>query len=227
MMTQTLKQLKIFFRQYSFYFGLAIIIIGIITAITFLIIGNYIIIPGSFDPYMIYLFSGFMGGTIGSLFSLAGYIIIYNSFQSQQKQNIESVYFNMFENFNRLRFNFLVSKIDDKEFYGISIFIEVYKKIGLKTEDLHEIESIRLNNFIQPYFNEIFCYISSLESLMLHLENSKDDLMNYFDIYFSQLVLSLSDYERYIIVLYYYSKSTYDNQLINKIKSTPNTVHIA
>ena len=214
MMTLNLKQLIEYSRtNLTKYIG------------SILIIGNYIYIPGKLDPNMIYLFSGFMGGTVGSIFSLAGYLIIYKSFIAQQKQGIELVYFNLLESFNRLRYSALVFKSDGNLHHGLAALIEINKKISLNINDLNAYSSDALTAHIKPYLNEINCYIGALESICNHLASNKIQLKDYFSVYMDQLIVSMSEYERFVVFIYYYSKAIKSNMIIDKITSTPNNVY--
>jgi len=71
--------------------------------IIFTLIGNFIDFNGKFSPIVLSYYGGFIGGTVGILFSLAGYLIINKSFRLQKRQSFESLFFSAFKEFNEFR----------------------------------------------------------------------------------------------------------------------------
>ena len=90
--------------------AIILVLIGFILAIVFTFFGGFVYFQGRFNPQIFSHYGNFVGGIVGPLLSLSGFIIIYLSFNAQikqQKVNInrqnENVLFKLIENLNDYR----------------------------------------------------------------------------------------------------------------------------
>ncbi|GAF05934.1 hypothetical protein [Saccharicrinis fermentans] len=195
---------NIYKREYT---GFILIALGIMLSFYFLIEGNFLIWDGVLDPEQLARFGGLIGGTIGVIFSLAAYILIYETFRLQKKQQFESMFFSLFNEFNNFRYNyFSIDHSCEKIAPGIkafTYFIEGTDCLGLKTSK-HTISEKDFKNIAIKFKSQLNKFCSHLD-MILYLLNKQSELNNTEKKYYLKYILSqLTEHERFL--LYYRNK---------------------
>lgn len=219
-MTGILKKFRKYFNKDKSNIGFLLIYLGITIALIFLLVGNYIPFNkgGRFDPEMIYFYSCFFGGVIGSIFSLAGFFIIYSTFRSQQKQNISFVFFQMFESFNNVRYKYCFLEVNEKKYYGLDAIKEISPQILYNVTEIFDKDRQIIMNMIEKNINSIHYYINSLNNLTSYLSHNKSLLEEDYQYYLDQLVFSLIEEEKKIVCSFYHAYDLETNDLILQIQ---------
>lgn len=212
------------------FWGFGIISLGIIILTVFLITGNFVIVDGVFVPEKLASFGAFIGGTVGVLFSLAGYFMIYGSFIQQRKQQFESTFFTMMK-FHNEKINTLIYNAIDIEYKGSGVLVRAFddldaglwrrrgeKKsckskmtekfsISIEDEEASIDESAQVFSFI--YVRVLGGYFQSLYNIYQYIHKAQYLNLEEKKLYYSILWNQLSFNEKYI--LYYISLSYREN----------------
>ena len=106
--------------------ALTLIIVGFCAIIIFTLFGHFINFYGKFDPLIFSYYGGFVGGILGPILSLSGFIIIYLSFKSQNNQHFENLLFKQIDSLN----NYNVYNPETRNFTTyMNFFKEFYSKV--------------------------------------------------------------------------------------------------
>lgn len=201
-------------KIYRDNFDKVLILIGIVIAITVTFTGNFINVNGELSPTILSHYGGFIGGTVGIFFSLAGYLIINKSFLIQKKQSFENLFFSTFREFNEFRTKQIgllylapekATTDEPRELHSGYEFFETifYTTLGFKEENdgkdkttEQKIKTVFTQNKSQMahYFSHLNMLIYSVENATLNKEN-KIFFMKY-------LECQLSEQEKFLIYFY-------------------------
>jgi len=188
--------------------GFLLIVVGIIVFLVFTLFGNFVHFPGKFDPESLSKYGGFIGGTVGSIFTLAGFLIIYESFRLQKRQLFENSFFNLFSQFNDFRFNQIgliyVENETERYLQGHSFFQEVFEKeLGLSSyKSTTTIEKVDL--VYKMHRSHLGRFLGHVNIIVYYLESNSEISIKERDFYFSYLLSQLSEQEKFLIYHFEY-----------------------
>lgn len=189
--------------------AIALIGVGFLLLLFFTFYGNFIN-GKTFDPDLLSKYGGFIGGFIGSLFSLAGAFLLFENLKQQSKQQFENIFFQYLnfhnENVKSLSIKgwyslysncpFMLDNVEytDRKYFtciknkqGEIFWQEIYKdpKKEQKALALHTYE-----NIFRAHQNELGYYFRNLYNIFKlidrHWKNNSLKI-DYFDIVRAQL----------------------------------------
>jgi hypothetical protein len=210
--------------------GFLFIVGGIIVFLSFTIFGNFVHYPGKLDPETLSKYGGFIGGTVGSLFTLAGFLIIYEGFRIQKRQLFESTFFNLFIQYNDFRFNQigLVVKKEGVQNYhlGYEFFQIVFEEeLGLfaykSTTTIEKIIQV-----LKLHANHIGRLLGHVNIIVYYIESNSELKNNEKEFYYSYLMSQLSEQEKFLIHFHDryadFKSYSYLNNIIHRDKTDYN-----
>lgn len=188
--------------------------IGILIVAIFTIIGNFIYLNGTFSPNILSYYGGFVSGTVGVLFSLAGYLIINKSFRLQKKQSFESLFFNTYKGFNDFRTNQigllylpkeLTNTTKPRELHsGYKFFETIFSSsLGFTefNDGTHKTNKKEIRTVFVKNRSQMSHYFSHLNMLIYAVEKSDSSKVDK-NFYMKYLSDQLSDQEKFLINFY-------------------------
>ena len=182
--------------------ALILIIAGMAITIFFTFVGNFIRCSGTFNPQMFSYYGSFVGGILGPILSLSGFIIIYLSFKAQSnqhsanlrvqnRQHFENLLFKQIESLN----NYRVYNPEENDFTTYMCFFKDFYSKVLEGDNslLGTYENDGNNDFtfkmeFEKYNSFIHDYIRRLNSIIEFIQSSPEvDNDRYISILFNQL----------------------------------------
>ena len=155
--------------------GWYLLIVGILFIIVFTIIGNFIDIHGKFDPDELSKYGGFIGGTVGVIFSLIGYFLVYEGLKQSKITQFENTFFNLFNSFQEFRTKQIALIDKDEIKYGYDFF-ETLFRIQFEREKLPllaEQTEIVIKDQLKAQRNVLSHYFGILNMLLKKIYDSE------------------------------------------------------
>jgi len=212
--------------------GFVLIVIGLLIAIYFTIFGNFMVVNSKFDPDILSKYGGFIGGTVGILFSLAGYLIIFETFRLQRKQQFENTFFNLFSQFNDYRTNQIGLLNLENEKYEINkgyMFFEILfeKDLGLKGS-FSKTNFEKIKSALIKHSSHLGRFYSHINMLIHFIYNSNSLNKSEQEFYMNYLHNQLSAKERFIVKFYFFHPNYKDFDYLKQldIKDTKDFLEI-
>jgi len=223
-MIKTSSIFKKLFKWNPSNIGVTIIFIGIGIALIILFTGNYISYSGGsqLNPIMIGYYGSFFGGVVGSIFSLAGFFIIFSTFKSQQKQNVNYVYFELLNNLNNVRYNNTFYKKQCKSYCGLEAIKKISEEIPCNCIDIFNKDPQIIMNMIDSNLNMIYYYVNCINSVSAYLYSNRNLLGVEYDYYINQLFFNLIEEEKKLICAFFRAQSLEKTDLIHRILNEQN-----
>lgn len=163
------------------------ILTGIVIIIFFTIFGNFINLGSKFSPEILSQYGGFIAGSAGVIFSLATYLLIYETFKTQKKQQFESIFFQLLLNFNSFRTQEIIK--DNSNFWN-----ELIIEFGLN-DDGRILTEHAVCQIDKKYHEQLFYYCCLLNSILCYLDIDTRNTI-YKSFYFNIVNNQISDNEK-------------------------------
>lgn len=184
-------------------FGWFLIIIGIIFTIYITVYGNF---TNEFSSDMLAKYGNFIGGTVGIIFSLAGYFLVFEGLNINKKNQFENTFFNILSNFNDFRNSKIGLVINTREKTEIKSGYEffeflMHKQINPYKEEISKIEDNHIKNQMKIHKSQLSQYYGQLNMIIYKIEHS--NLNNYEKTFYMEYLSSiLTEIENFLIKRY-------------------------
>jgi hypothetical protein len=197
--------------------GWWIITFGLIIALVFTLTGNFIEFGSKLSPDNLSKYGGFIGGTVGILFSLAGYVLIYETLKTSKFKQFEDSFFTRFALFHEFRAKQIVLQHDGSlkygtEFFTVLFYVQMNIKLGEKKTLKYYKDNLTIHKGQFSYYFGLFeMCLSSIYENNIH-EEQKKKFLNFLD-------SMLSEQEQFIFCMFdeFMTKKSYP--LVDEFKN--------
>ena len=188
-------------------FGWIFIILGIIFGGVVVIFINYNI--AFLDQEKLSNYGSFIGGTIGVLFSLAGYLLVFEGLRINKKHQFENTFFSLVNSFNEFRTKNIgmeYKKNDDEipqHQVGYMFFeILMHKQINSINKEIATISDEHIGKQMEIHKSQLSQFFGQINMIIYKIDNSKLKV-NEKMFYIAYLHSILSEIELFLIKKYY------------------------
>jgi prepilin signal peptidase PulO-like enzyme (type II secretory pathway) len=179
-------------------FGWIFIICGIVIIIGFTVFGNYVDFDAELSPEMLSKYGGFIGGTVGVLFSLAGYFLIFEGLVINKKNQFENTFFNLVTSFNNFRtqnigLEFRENKNETYQLKKGYEFFEIvmHKQINPYRRNENELNDTDISSNLKAHKSQLSQYYGQINMILYKIkESSLNENEKQFYIEYLQSILS-------------------------------------